>query len=139
MRVEAPSTTSSESVRRKPAASGGSAFKVSSGASEAPRAEAVASTQPLTNLDTLVSLQEVPGDREARKRAVKRAGDMLSMLEAIRFDLLDGLVPMPRLEALVRMVRTQRDHINDPRLSHVLDEIELRARVELAKLGQPCQ
>jgi hypothetical protein len=124
-------------VRRKPATDG-SGFRVET-AGDGPRAEAVTGAQPLTNLDTLVVLQEAPGDREARRRALKRAGDMLDQLEGIRLDLLDGAVPAPRLEALVRLVRLQRDQINDPRLAHVLDEIELRARVELAKLGHACQ
>ena len=141
MRVQGPTTAPTRDVRRKPAAEGSSPFRVEGsgeGASEASRAESVAAAAPLANLDTLVVLQEVPGDREARRRALKRASDMLDTLDAIRLDLLDGGVPVPRLEALVRLVRIQRDQISDPRLSHLLDEIELRARVELAKLGQPC-
>ena len=35
---------------------------------------------------------------------------------------------------LVRMVRSKREEGIDPRLSAILDEIELRAEVELAKL-----
>jgi hypothetical protein len=32
------------------------------------------------------------------------------------------------------LVRLRRDQVMDPRLAEVLDEIELRCRVELAKL-----
>jgi len=135
MRVQGPTSAAPREVRRKPAADG-AGFRVNAGGGEAARAEGVSAAQPLTNLDTLVVLQEAPGDQEAKKRALKRASDMLDQLEAIRLDLLDGGVPAPRLEALVRLVRLQRDQVNDPRLAHVLDEIELRARVELAKLGQ---
>jgi len=137
MRVQGPTTVAPREVRRKPAAEG-SGFRVEV-AGDGPRAETVTAAQPLTNLDTLVTLQEAPNDREARRRALKRASDMLDALDAIRIDLLDGGVPAPRLEALVRLVRVQRDQISDPRLAHLLDEIELRARVELAKLGLTCQ
>ncbi|MFO1187065.1 MAG: flagellar assembly protein FliX [Alphaproteobacteria bacterium] len=138
MRVQGPTSAAPREVRRKPAADAAPGFRVEAGGGEAPRAEAISGAQPLTSLDTLVVLQEAPNDREAKKRALKRASDMLDQLEQIRLDLLDGGVPAPRLEALVRLVRLQRDQVNDPRLAHVLDEIELRARVELAKLGQSC-
>jgi Class II flagellar assembly regulator len=139
MRVEGPTSAQPREVRRKPTAEGASSgFRVDSGG-EAARAEGVAAAPPLTSLDTLFVLQEVPGDRDSRRRALKRATDMLDSLDAIRLDLLDGAVPIPRLEALLRLVRSQRDQVSDPRLEHLLDEIELRARVELAKLGQPCQ
>jgi hypothetical protein len=39
------------------------------------------------------------------------------------------------LVALARALRDQRAQIDDPQLIEVLDEIELRAAVELAKLG----
>jgi len=37
---------------------------------------------------------------------------------------------------LLSAVKAQRDQTDDPRLEQILDEIELRAAVELAKLGQ---
>jgi hypothetical protein len=67
-------------------------------------------------------------------RSKKRAEDMLDRLEEIRLGLLTGAIPRDRLEALDRLVQEQRGQGTDPRLSEILDEIELRARVELAKL-----
>ena len=40
------------------------------------------------------------------------------------------------LGQIVRLVRSRREAFDDPKLSAILDEIELRAAVELAKLGQ---
>ncbi len=59
---------------------------------------------------------------------------MLDRLEEIRVGLLTGSIPRDQLEALDRLVREQRGQVADPRLGEILDEIELRARVELAKL-----
>lgn len=134
MRVQGPTTVSTSPVRRSKASTSSGSFSVDS-SSESDQTEPVSATQPLTSLDTLVSLQGATDDRDAKKRAIKRGGDMLDMLDGIRFDLLDGVVPVPKLDALLRMVRLQRDRIEDPRLSHLLDEIELRAQVELAKHG----
>ena len=136
MRVDGTSATTAQTVRRKTVQTA-SGFKLEPG-SHAERPERVAEAQPLASLDTLVTLQEVPDGHAAKKRAIKRASDMLDTLDGIRLDLLGGEVPAGRLGALLRLVRLQRDQIDDPRLAHVLDEIELRARVELAKLGQAC-
>jgi hypothetical protein len=38
---------------------------------------------------------------------------------------------------LAQLVRARRDQVDDPRLIAILDEIELRAAVELAKLAGP--
>jgi hypothetical protein len=59
---------------------------------------------------------------------------MLDRLEDIRHGLLMGAIPRDRLQELAAAVRRQREAIDDPRLVEILDEIELRARVELAKL-----
>ena len=59
---------------------------------------------------------------------------MLDNLEEIRLGLLLGTIPVSRLEQLAQLVRAQREQVNDPKLTAILDEIELRAAVELAKL-----
>jgi hypothetical protein len=138
MRIEGPNTPASQATQRKTGTSSArSGFKVeTSGGGQ--QAERVAESQPLAGVDTLVVLQEAPDQGAGRRRAIKRAADMLDMLEGIRLDLLGGEVPAERLGALLRLVQLRRDQVDDPRLSHLLDEIELRARVELTKLGRAC-
>ena len=97
---------------------------------------AVSSTGPLTAVDALLSLQEVPDATSGRSRGLKRAEDMLDHLDSIRHGLLLGSIPRDKLDGLLAVVREQREDIDDPRLAEVLDEIELRAAVELAKLDQ---
>jgi len=88
----------------------------------------------LTSLDALMALQEVGGPLERRRRAVGRASKILEALEDLKLDLLDGRLSPDALETLTRSVREQRAMTDDPRLEGVLDEIETRAAVELAKL-----
>ncbi|MBM3507080.1 MAG: hypothetical protein FJX64_05030 [Alphaproteobacteria bacterium] len=74
---------------------------------------------------------------ELRQGARGRRGfDLLDRLDEIRMGLLMGAIPKDRLGNLVRLVRARRDGVMDPKLTAILDDIELRAMVELAKLGQ---
>jgi hypothetical protein len=88
-------------------------------------------------IDALLAAQAVGDalDGEERRRLVKYGEDMLDKLDDIRHGLLMGTIPKEKLIALAQMVRAKRGHVADPRLSALLDEIELRAEVELAKLS----
>jgi hypothetical protein len=92
-----------------------------------------------TDLNTVLALQEAPDATRgrAKKRAQERGNMMLDQLEEIRLGLLMGTIPMAKLEALAQLVRAKREQIDDPKLVAILDEIELRAAVELAKLSRP--
>ncbi|HEY9219700.1 MAG TPA: flagellar assembly protein FliX, partial [Phenylobacterium sp.] len=66
-------------------------------------------------------------------RAVSRGGRILDVLDQVRIAMLGGELTVGDLERLKRAVRDERDLTEDPALEAVLDEIELRAAVELAK------
>lgn len=104
----------------------------------AEEAHAVEAPSAVGNIDALLAVQGV-GDaleRESRQRQIKRGEDILDQLEDLRHGLLMGEIPKDKLIALAQMVRSRRDNVADPRLANVLDEIELRAEVELAKLSR---
>lgn len=104
-------------------------------ASEAPAAQGSAGSAPASAVDALLALQEVDQAGTGRKRAVRRGNDLLDRLEEIRIGLLTGQISRERLQQLAQLARESRPAIDDPRLAEVLAEIELRAEVELAKLG----
>jgi hypothetical protein len=81
-----------------------------------------------------MAMQEVGGPLERRRRAVGRASQILDALDDLKLDLLEGRLGPDSLATLTRSVREQRAMTDDPRLESVLDEIETRAAVELAKL-----
>ncbi len=87
-------------------------------------------------LDALLTVQEIPDATAGRRRAVQRGDALLDRLEDVRLALLTGVLPRERLEQLSRLAGTSRAAVTDPRLSAVLDEIDLRVAVELAKLDQ---
>ena len=101
-------------------------------------ASRVASAQPLvqsSGIDALLALQAVEDPLFAKKKAVRRGNALLDTLEQIKADLLIGQVSEGRLNQLMVLIGQARER-NLPELDGVLDDIELRARVELAKFGR---
>ena len=94
-----------------------------------------ASAGPIGGIDALLTLQSVESPSERGER-LKHGHDMLDLLDDIKISLLSGEVPSAKLRKLVDTVSKRPDRYGDERIEAVLDEIELRARVELAKLGQ---
>lgn len=101
--------------------------------SDQPPPQAAAPTT-VSALDALLTVQEIPDAVAGRRRAVQRGDALLDRLEDVRLALLTGVLPRERLEQLSRLAGTSRAAITDPRLNAVLDEIDLRVAVELAKL-----
>jgi hypothetical protein len=90
----------------------------------------------LTPVEGLFALQEVPDASAGRRRAVARGNELLDQLDALRLALLAGTVPRQQLRQLAQLSRERLQQIGDPRLAALVEEIELRAAVELAKLGE---
>ncbi len=86
-------------------------------------------------LDGVLAIQEVGDAGDDRRKAHAHGESVLRRLEQIRLGLLAGRIPTQQLNDLVRALRGRRPQFTDPRLGEILDEIELRASVELAKLG----
>ncbi len=134
--VRGPQAT--REVRRvaKPSSAGGTSFVKHL---DAPADhEAVLATGGVGNLGAIsqiVGMQEVDDALARRKRGRRLASDILDKLDTIRVALLTGSIGKDQLLNLAQMVSARRADVGDPRLAEILDDIELRARVELAKLG----
>lgn len=100
------------------------------------RAGGVSGSAPLGSVDALLTLQAVGERPDGSARARERAEELLDRLDEIRLGLLLGTIPATQLEQLSAAIQRKRDHVADPRLAELLDEVDLRARVELAKLGR---
>ena len=102
-------------------------------------AAAGAGGAPVSGTATLAGLLAVQEDGDSAGHAADRAAarqgeDQLDRLEALRRDLLVGGVSRSRLEALAAD-SAHRLPTADPRLDAILDDIDLRVQVELAKRG----
>ena len=78
--------------------------------------------------------KRLPFSTEGKSKGVIRAEGLIEHLEAIRHGLLLGQISKKRLTDIVKALETQRDKNMDPGLVQIVNDIELRAKVELAKL-----
>ncbi|AMJ63585.1 hypothetical protein AXW83_09735 [Bosea sp. PAMC 26642] len=114
--------------------SGGAAFTLpGKDSAAAARGAGVSSAGPL---DTLLAVQAHEEPQERKKRQAKRGHDLLDGLDRLKAALLSGRVQISELERLKDVLSLRRESTDDPRLDEVLAHIELRAAVELAKLGR---
>ena len=130
MKVDPTGTAKAAGVRRSDKGSQAKPGEFSRLLGEMEGAEAPRAVSAPVPVDPLLSVRDATDRSGGRSR--KRAEDMLDRLEEIRVGLLTGTIPRDQLKALDRLVQEQRGQIADQRLSEILDEIELRARVELA-------
>ncbi|MBK8211752.1 MAG: hypothetical protein IPK78_19160 [Rhodospirillales bacterium] len=104
---------------------------------DAPAAGDVAALPPSAALIGLLEAQEVDvaGSAVGRRLAARRGAALLDRLEELRINILEGKLTPQRLLGLASAVREQRQHADEGALNTVLDEIELRVEVEIAKLA----
>ncbi|MBO32734.1 MAG: hypothetical protein CMM74_07125 [Rhodospirillaceae bacterium] len=50
--------------------------------------------------------------------------------------MIDGAIPVERLTNLAQLLKSKRQTVDDENLLKLIDEIELRAEVEIAKLSR---
>lgn len=135
MKVGGPGRTTPQSIKstgkKQPVA--GSRFQDSLPTAEVTSDLPVSGATRVAPVDALLSLQEVPDSASGRSTGVKLGKSLLDQLDDIRRGILLGIIPRSRLVAISVSIQNRKDAFTDPLLQEILDEIELRARVELAK------
>ena len=102
------------------------------GADDAP--VPVAGAGAVAGVDALLAVQDAAEDRrEGRRLAYGRGHDQLDQLTKMQRAMAVGDLSTDALARLARLVDEPRPVVDDPGLSQVLDEIDVRVRVELAK------
>ncbi|AWM77655.1 flagellar assembly protein FliX [Phenylobacterium parvum] len=136
MKVTGPNGVSSgpASGRRTGAAGGGFSVPAAGASGPAAPSSPAAGTSGLMGVEALLALQDVGGPLEGRRRSVRRATRLLDVLDDLRIALIDGIMRPDQVRALASAIAEQRSSTGDPRLEAVLDEIETRAAVEMAKM-----
>jgi hypothetical protein len=85
-------------------------------------------------MDALLALQ---GEEDVltgrRRRQIRRSHDILDALDDLKISVLSGEIDDEALLRLQANIAASREDIEDDRLQGVLNEIETRAFVELAK------
>jgi hypothetical protein len=135
-------TKSSSDINKKKdvkkTSSGDGAFKsmMDGGAGAAKSTSGAGLSSGIASVDALLAAQtmEDSTQKQAKKRMQDRAEDILDKLQDLKVAMVTGEITVGHMVSIADVVATHRDKINDPNLSAILDEIDLRAHVELAKL-----
>lgn len=142
MEIKSTGRVGSTGVRRVGGgapSSSSSSFSVSETAAEQPRAATVAAPGTIASVESILALQGMDDSTGGRSKGVQYGEQLLDMLDEVRDGLLSGGIPRGTLNRLATAVSRRQEGFADPKLQSVLDEIELRAKVELAKLEQADQ
>ena len=93
-------------------------------------------TKSIAMVDSLLAAQSVedPTARAAKKRMRSRSMTVLDELEKLRMGMLSGSMTVGHMIDIADVVASHREKISDPSLTAIMDEIDLRAQVELAKM-----
>ena len=85
---------------------------------------------------SILALQDMGDPTDGRSKGLAHGEQLLEILDSVRDGLLAGGIPRATLNRLAVAVTRRHEMFADPKLQDVLDQIELRAHVELAKLEQ---
>jgi Class II flagellar assembly regulator len=103
-------------------------------AADAPqKAVAPGAVGAVASLDAILALQSDDPPTRRRARQLKRGGEALDALETLERGLVVGHAPAG-LRGQLQGIRAAAELTGDPGLDHVLQEIDIRVAVELAKL-----
>lgn len=135
MKINGPGGPSAAPAARRTSGAAAEGFHLASTPGPAGSAAAArpAGAGGVNSLGALLALQDVEGPTERRRRSLGRAGRLLDRLEELKLSLLEGGATGAGMRALGEAVRDQRALTDEPELEDVLDAIDLRAAVELAK------
>jgi hypothetical protein len=133
MRVSGPSSSNAATASRPGAtATGFQPAETGAPDAAAPLARAP-SLGAMGSLETLLALQAAPDALERRRRSVRRGERILDALDALKLAVLDGALGSDAATGLSAAIKEARLATGEAALDNVLEQIELRAAVELAK------
>ncbi|MDX1922765.1 MAG: flagellar assembly protein FliX [Alphaproteobacteria bacterium] len=112
---------------------GGANF--SSHLDEASSAHGVGGASGIGGISALIGLQEVDDATQRESKGKKRAQALLDEMDDLRLALACGTLTRAQLLKLSAAIQSEKVKADDPGLNQILDDVDLRARVELAKYG----
>ena len=134
MKVDQTRRNSLAGVKRSSGSRGAASSDFDSLLISEQKIDAVAASNRISSVDAVVALQEITGDNTDERGAKNRANLILDKLEDIRMGLLLGQIPKTNLEELSKILILARENSIDSNLLEIIEDIELRAKIELAKL-----
>ncbi len=141
MKIQGPDKTQKTSAYKKASKAGGTSggngnFGVLLNSSDTEEAASSVSAHSITKVEALLIAQtsDDPAEQASKERMMVRADRLLNELDQIRLSLLTGTITVGNMIDLADVVASHRENIQDPELSAILEEIDLRSQIEIAKM-----
>jgi len=125
--------SSTASIRKKGKAKKTSKSSFSKHLDDADNISSTSGTGALGAINGVLNLQEVDDALSKEAKGKLRAEDLLDKLDDLKVDILCGSISITKLKHISKVVNDNKEETSDPKLNQILDEIDLRAQVELAK------
>jgi hypothetical protein len=135
MRVDGPGRIGGAQAAAAPRRAAGGGFALPADTPETARSAASSGPSHVASLGAILALQDVGEETGRRRRSLRRGHDLLDRLEEIKLGMLAGTVDGESLAAVADLLAEAGDS-GDASLDALVSDIELRAHVELAKLGR---
>ena len=120
----------------KPSADDGAfveALRGTSGAETTEAAQATGGAGPVSGFFG-VELTQDATDHRSRGLMMEYGNDLIDQLDRIRMGIMAGAISKDRLQDIARRLRERKITSDDPRLNDLVQDVELRVEVEIAKL-----
>lgn len=128
-------STSKKAAKSKINSDFGNLLDEAASAEESVTTPEVVSTSPAGMVGSLISIQ-VESQQQSNREPIAYGSELLDFLEEIKGGMLDGSVSLEKVQKLKTSLKNNRNWIIDEKLSSTLNEIETRAKVEIAKLDR---
>ena len=137
MKIQGPGQTQGPSKSKKSSKSQSSDSSFGDMVSqETPATVSGQNAQSIAQVEALLAIQgaEDPTAGASKKRMRARSMKLLDGLDNLRMKMLQGNLTVGDMIDIADVVASHREKIVDPGLTSIMDEIDLRAQVELAKM-----
>ncbi len=118
--------------KKHPKKDAGSIFTLSD--NHTPEETSQVSAMPRAQVSTAWMLQEVDGYAQDQKKMRQTGDRLLKYLQDVRIGILSGEITVDHMKHLKDALDDSQIELQFPELQDVVDDIKLRAEVELAKL-----
>lgn len=127
---------SSSRKAAKPSADDGAFVEALRGASGPEAAEVAQPTGGVGSVSGIFAVEQAQDATDHRSRGLmmEYGNDLIDQLDRIRMGLVTGGISKDRLQDIARRLRERKITSDDPRLNDLIQDVELRVEVEIAKL-----
>lgn len=127
---------SSSRKATKPSADDGAFVEALRGASGTESAEAAQTTGGVGPVNGIFAVEQTQDATDHRSRGLmmEYGNDLIDQLDRIRMGLVAGAISKDRLQDIAKRLRERKITSDDPQLNDLIQDVELRVEVEIAKL-----